>query len=108
MRSLRWPAPAKLNLFLHIVGKREDGYHLLQTVFQFIELTDKIDFTITESGLIKRNRNSSVVDENNDLVIKAAKKIKQISGSKLGVDISVEKNIPIGGENIVHMYRKYL
>ena len=96
MRSSKWPAPAKLNLFLHIIGKRTDGYHLLQTVFQFIELTDKIDFTITESGLIKRNRNSSVVDENNDLVIKAAKKIKQISGSKLGVDISVEKNIPIG------------
>ena len=96
MRSSKWPAPAKLNLFLHIIGKRTDGYHLLQTVFQFIELTDKIDFTITESGLIKRNRNFSVVDENNDLVIKAAKKIKQISGSKLGVDISVEKNIPIG------------
>ena len=96
MRSSRWPAPAKLNLFLHIIGKRTDGYHLLQTVFQFIELTDKIDFTITESGLIKRNKKSSVVDKNNDLVIKAAKKIKEISGSKLGVDISVEKNIPIG------------
>lgn len=96
MRSSGWPAPAKLNLFLHIIGKRTDGYHLLQTVFQFIELADKIDFTITESGLIKRSKHSSVVDENNDLVIKAANKIKEISGSKLGVDISIEKNIPIG------------
>lgn len=96
MRSSGWPAPAKLNLFLHIIGKRTDGYHLLQTVFQFIELADKIDFTITESGLIKRSKHSLVVDENNDLVIKAANKIKEISGSKLGVDISIEKNIPIG------------
>ena len=96
MISSGWPAPAKLNLFLHIIGKRKDGYHLLQTVFHFIELTDKIDFTITESGLIKRSKNSSVIEEKNDLVIKAANKIKEISGSKLGVDISVEKNIPIG------------
>ena len=96
MISSGWPAPAKLNLFLHIIGKRKDGYHLLQTVFHFIELTDKIDFTITESGLIKRSKNSPVIEEKNDLVIKAANKIKEISGSKLGVDISVEKNIPIG------------
>jgi len=94
--SSGWPAPAKLNLFLHIIGKRVDGFHLLQTVFQFIELADKIDFTITESGLIKRNKYSSVVDESNDLIIKAANKIKEISGSKLGVDICVEKNIPVG------------
>lgn len=96
MTSSGWPAPAKLNLFLHIIGKRVDGFHLLQTVFQFIELADKIDFTITESGLIKRNKYSSVVDESNDLIIKAANKIKEISGSKLGVDICVEKNIPVG------------
>jgi len=97
VRSFGWPAPAKLNLFLHVIGKRVDGYHLLQTVFQFIELTDKINFTILESGLIKRSSHSSFIDENNDLVIKAAQKIKEISGSKLGVDISIEKNIPIGG-----------
>ena len=97
MRSFGWPSPAKLNLFLHIIGRRTDGYHLLQTVFQFIELTDKINFTILESGTIKRSSYAPFIDENDDLVIKAAKKIKEISGSRLGVDISVEKNIPIGG-----------
>ena len=97
MRSFAWPAPAKLNLFLHIIGKRSDGYHLLQTVFQFIDLTDKIDFTILESGLIKRSSSSSVIDESDDLVIKAAHKIKEVSGTHFGVEIGIEKNIPVGG-----------
>ncbi|SVC84855.1 uncharacterized protein METZ01_LOCUS337709, partial [marine metagenome] len=95
--SLGWPAPAKLNLFLHITGQRQDGYHLLQTVFQFIQLIDVIDFTILESGLVRRSSTSLKIDERDDLVIKAAQKIKKRSGSKLGVDISVKKNIPIGG-----------
>jgi 4-diphosphocytidyl-2-C-methyl-D-erythritol kinase len=95
--SLGWPAPAKLNLFLHITGQRQDGYHLLQTVFQFIQLIDVIDFTILESGLVRRSSISLKIDEHDDLVIKAAQKIKKRSGSKLGVDISVKKNIPIGG-----------
>lgn len=97
MISLGWPAPAKLNLFLHITGQRQDGYHLLQTVFQFIQLIDVIDFTILESGLVRRSSISLKIDERDDLVIKAAQKIKKRSGSKLGVDISVKKNIPIGG-----------
>ena len=97
MISLGWPAPAKLNLFLHITGQRQDGYHLLQTVFQFIQLIDVIDFTILESGLVRRSSTSLKIDECDDLVIKAAQKIKKRSGSKLGVDISVKKNIPIGG-----------
>ena len=97
MISLGWPAPAKLNLFLHITGQRQDGYHLLQTVFQFIQLIDVIDFTILESGLVRRSSTSLKIDERDDLVIKAAKKIKKRSGSKLGIDISVKKNIPIGG-----------
>ena len=97
MISLGWPAPAKLNLFLHITGQRQDGYHLLQTVFQFIQLIDVIDFTILESGLVRRSSTSLKIDERDDLVIKAAQKIKKRSGSKLGVDISVKKNIPIGG-----------
>jgi len=95
--SLGWPAPAKLNLFLHITGQRQDGYHLLQTAFQFIELIDVIDFTILESGLVRRSSTSLKIDERDDLVIKAAQKIKNRSGSKLGVDISVKKNIPMGG-----------
>ena len=97
MTSLGWPAPAKLNLFLHIIGQRPDGYHLLQTVFQFIQLCDFIDFTVLESGLIKRSSNNFGIDEENDLVIRAAQKIKEKTGSKLGVDIKVEKNIPVGG-----------
>ena len=97
MISLGWPAPAKLNLFLHITGQRQDGYHLLQTAFQFIELIDVIDFTILESGLVRRSSTSLKIDERDDLVIKAAQKIKNRSGSKLGVDISVKKNIPMGG-----------
>ena len=96
MISLGWPAPAKLNLFLHITGQRQDGYHLLQTVFQFIQLIDVIDFTILESGLVRRSSTSLKIDERDDLVIKAAQKIKKRSGSKLGIDISVKKNIPIG------------
>ena len=96
MISLGWTAPAKLNLFLHITGQRQDGYHLLQTVFQFIQLIDVIDFTILESGLVRRSSTSLKIDERDDLVIKAAQKIKKRSGSKLGVDISVKKNIPIG------------
>ena len=97
MISLGWPAPAKLNLFLHITGQRQDGYHLLQTVFQFIQLIDVIDFTILKSGLVRRSSTSLKIDERDDLVIKAAQKIKKRSGSRLGVDISVKKNIPIGG-----------
>ena len=97
MRSFGWPAPAKLNLFLHIIGQRSDGYHLLQTVFQFIKLCDFIDFTILKSGLIKRSSDNLGIDEENDLVIRAAQKIKEKTGSKLGVDIKVEKNIPVGG-----------
>ena len=97
MISLGWPAPAKLNLFLHITGQRQDGYHLLQTVFQFIQLIDVIDFTILESGLVRRSSTSLKIDERDDLVIKAAQKIKKRSGSKLGIDISVKKNIPTGG-----------
>ena len=72
MISLGWPAPAKLNLFLHITGQRQDGYHLLQTVFQFIQLIDVIDFTILESGLVRRSSTSLKIDERDDLVIKAA------------------------------------
>ena len=49
-----WPAPAKLNLFLHITGRREDGYHELQTVFQFIDLADELTFTVTDTGAIRR------------------------------------------------------
>jgi 4-diphosphocytidyl-2-C-methyl-D-erythritol kinase len=97
MVSSKWPAPAKINLFLHIIGQRPDGYHLLQTAFQFIELADEIDFTILDSGKVKRSSVLEGVAVTDDLVIKAAHALKEKTGCKLGVDIKVHKKIPIGG-----------
>ena len=76
MLSSSWPAPAKLNLFLHITGQRPDGYHLLQTVFQFIELADEIDFTILGSDKVERSSTLEDVAATDDLVVKAAHALK--------------------------------
>jgi len=95
--SSAWPAPAKLNLFLHITGRRPDGYHLLQTVFQFIQLVDEIDFTVLESDTVQRSSTMPGVSVDDDLVIKAARKLKDETGCKHGVDINVKKIIPAGG-----------
>tara|TARA_R110002072_G_scaffold39236_4_gene112872 strand:- start:5784 stop:6638 length:855 start_codon:yes stop_codon:yes gene_type:complete len=95
--SPAWPAPAKLNLFLHITGQRSDGYHLLQTVFQFIELVDEIDFTILDSDKVERSSSLTDVAAEDDLVVKAAHALKAKTACKLGVDIKVDKKIPTGG-----------
>ena len=98
MLSSAWPAPAKLNLFLHITGQRpDDGYHLLQTVFQFIELADEIDFTVLASDTVQRSSTMPGVDAGDDLVVRAARCLKEKTGCKLGVDINVNKKIPAGG-----------
>ncbi|MEM6998719.1 MAG: 4-(cytidine 5'-diphospho)-2-C-methyl-D-erythritol kinase [Pseudomonadota bacterium] len=97
MLSPAWPAPAKLNLFLHIIGQRDDGYHLLQTVFQFIQLQDVIDFTILDSNDVHRSSSMHGVDAENDLVVRAARLLKEKTGCRLGVDIQVTKQIPEGG-----------
>ena len=97
MLSPAWPSPAKLNLFLHITGRRPDGYHLLQTVFQFIQLTDEIDFTVLESNEIHRSSTMQGVEMEDDLVVKAARSLKQETGCQFGADIFVKKNIPVGG-----------
>jgi len=97
MLSASWPAPAKLNLFLHITGRRDDGYHLLQTVFQFIQLQDEIDFKVLESDIVTRSSVLSGVDAEDDLVVRAARKLKEKTGCQLGVDINVTKRIPEGG-----------
>jgi 4-diphosphocytidyl-2-C-methyl-D-erythritol kinase len=97
MLSPAWPAPAKLNLFLHITGRRADGYHLLQTVFQFIQLQDEIDFTVLETDTIQRSSIMPGVDAEDDLVVRAARKLKEQTGCKPGVDIHVKKRIPDGG-----------
>jgi len=95
--SLSCPAPAKLNLFLHVVGRRADGYHLLQTLFRFIDLKDTLHFEMREDGAVRRRNAVDDVPEDQDLCVRAAKLLQGETGCKLGVDISVEKRIPMGG-----------
>jgi 4-diphosphocytidyl-2-C-methyl-D-erythritol kinase len=92
-----WPAPAKLNLFLHITGRRPDGYHLLQTVFQFIDYCDLLHFEVRRDGLIRRVTETPGVDERQDLVWRAASLLQHESNVHLGVNISIIKRIPMGG-----------
>jgi 4-diphosphocytidyl-2-C-methyl-D-erythritol kinase len=93
----RWPAPAKLNLMLRIVGQREDGYHLLQTVFQFVDLCDWLTFHPVENGEVRLLKTIPGVAEADDLTVRAAKLLKAETGCELGVRIGVEKNLPMGG-----------
>lgn len=97
MNTLACPAPAKLNLFLHVVGRREDGYHLLQTLFRFIDLNDTLRFTVREDGVVRRITDVADVPEAQDLVVRAARLLQQETGCPLGVDIELEKRIPMGG-----------
>jgi len=92
-----WPAPAKLNLFLHIVGRRPDGYHELQTCFQFVDLCDEISLRVRADGHIRRRVEIAGVAEDADLCVRAAKALKAASGCPLGADIGVLKRIPLGG-----------
>ena len=93
-----FPAPAKLNLFLHVIGCREDGYHLLQTVFRFIDHSDLLRFDITYDGVIRHANLIPGLTETDDLCVRAAKLLRQQSGNtSLGVTIHLEKNIPLGG-----------
>ena len=100
-KTLRWPAPAKINLFLHVTGRRNDGYHALQTVFQFLDLCDFLDFERREDNEIVRATNVSGVPYEQDLIVRAAQALKQhakgTDARRLGVTLSVEKNLPIGG-----------
>lgn len=92
-----WPAPAKLNLFLHVTGRRADGYHNLQTVFQFLDFGDSLFFVPRGDGVIRRSNGPEGVPEEQDLVVRAAHALKKASGAGLGADISVTKRIPMGG-----------
>ena len=95
--TLSCPAPAKLNLFLHVVGCRPDGYHLLQTLFRFIDLHDTLHFTLREDGVVHRINAIEGVPEEQDLCVRAARLLQSETGCGLGVDIAVEKRIPMGG-----------
>lgn len=94
-------APAKLNLFLHVTGRRADGYHLLQTVFTFIDLADRLHFTMRDDGQIVRVTDIPGVPQNEDLIVRAARLLQQHagahSGAAAGVTIAVDKHIPAGG-----------
>jgi 4-diphosphocytidyl-2-C-methyl-D-erythritol kinase len=92
-----WSAPAKLNLMLHIVGRRPDGYHELQTVFQLIDLCDRIQIRVTEDGVITRPAGPVGVAEAEDLTVRAARALQKTSGSRLGAEITIKKSIPMGG-----------
>jgi 4-diphosphocytidyl-2-C-methyl-D-erythritol kinase len=92
-----WPAPAKLNLFLHILGRRPDGYHTLQTVFQLLEFGDELEFTVTQHGRIDLQRDYDDIHTQDDLVFRAASLLQARSGVSLGATITVNKQIPVGG-----------
>ena len=96
-RSFSFPCPAKLNLFLYINGRREDGYHELQTLFQFLDFSDQLTVTINNSGNITlENQLDDVVLEDN-LIFRAAKLLQQYTQTSLGASLSIEKKLPMGG-----------
>jgi len=97
VNRLSCPAPAKLNLFLHVVGRRADGYHLLQTLFRFIDLADTLHFTLRADGEVHRINALEGVPPEQDLCVRAARLLQQETDCKLGVDIELEKRIPMGG-----------
>jgi 4-diphosphocytidyl-2-C-methyl-D-erythritol kinase len=92
-----WPAPAKLNLFLHVTGRRDDGYHELQTAFQFLDYGDELHFAPRRDGLLQRLTPVAGVPEGQDLCLRAARALKERTGCTLGCDIRVDKRIPLGG-----------
>ncbi len=92
-----WPAPAKLNLFLHVTGRRTDGYHDLQTLFQLIDLVDDIHIQLRSDGVIERPLGPDGVAPEADLVVKAARALQAATATSLGATLSVTKRIPMGG-----------
>lgn len=92
-----FPSPAKLNLFLHIIGQRADGYHLLETVFQFLDFGDTIHIKVTPSPSINLLTPIEGVEDEDNLIVRAARLLQQATGCKLGADISVDKILPMGG-----------
>jgi 4-diphosphocytidyl-2-C-methyl-D-erythritol kinase len=93
----RWPAPAKLNLFLQVTGRRPDGYHLLQTVFQLLDWGDEVAITPRSDGLIRRVEGPAGVPPEADLSVRAARALQDATGCRRGVDLRVDKRIPLGG-----------
>ena len=93
----QWPAPAKLNLFLHVTGRRPDGYHELQTVFQLIDLCDTVAIRVGDDGRIERPSGPVGVEPDSDLTVRAAKALQAATGCRMGASIRITKRIPMGG-----------
>lgn len=92
-----WAAPAKLNLFLHVVGRRPDGYHLLQTVYRFIDRADTLHFAPRDDGDVVLATPTPGVEAANDLAIRAARLLQEATGCRQGATIHLSKNLPLGG-----------
>lgn len=92
-----WSAPAKINLFLHVIGRRADGYHLLQTAFQFLDYGDELSFRVTDDGRVTRIIDLPGVSTETDLSLRAAKLLKDSTHSSKGVEVTLKKRLPAGG-----------
>lgn len=95
--ELRLPAPAKLNLMLHILGRRGDGYHELQTLFQFLDFGDELGFALRDDGEIRLHTPIDGVPHDSNLIVRAARQLQQQAGCALGADIWLDKRLPLGG-----------
>jgi 4-diphosphocytidyl-2-C-methyl-D-erythritol kinase len=93
----RYPAPAKLNLFLHVTGRRDDGYHLLQTAFRLIDFGDSIDIAVNDSGDVIHENPLPGVPAEADLMVRAARLLQQHSGTRQGCRLRITKRLPMGG-----------
>ncbi|ADR58455.1 MULTISPECIES: 4-(cytidine 5'-diphospho)-2-C-methyl-D-erythritol kinase [Pseudomonas] len=97
MQKLTLPAPAKLNLWLHIIGRRADGYHELETVFQFLDHGDELSFALRDDGVIRLHTEIETVPHDSNLIVRAARMLQAQSGTTLGADIWLTKVLPMGG-----------
>src|SRR5450432_35321 len=96
MKKLIVPAPAKINLFLHVTGRRADGYHTLESLIALIDLADTLSLSRRDDGVIRRERDVPGVPEDADLAVRAARALQAASGVRFGVDLVLVKRIPLG------------
>lgn len=97
LNMLQCPAPAKLNLFLHVTGRRADGYHLLQTAFQLIDRCDHLDVLRRDDGQIHRSNHIDGIPEESDLIVRAARLLQAYTASPYGAELTLHKTLPMGG-----------
>ncbi|MGH8686169.1 MAG: 4-(cytidine 5'-diphospho)-2-C-methyl-D-erythritol kinase [Burkholderiales bacterium] len=92
-----YPAPGKLNLFLHVLGRREDGYHLLQTALQLVDAADRVGIAVRADGEIRRHDPLPDVEPEADLVVRAARLLQSRAATRRGADLALDKRLPVGG-----------